>query len=81
MADYGYLIVAALVTDLDPNSFVKASMNDIVGNEKVNYYVCMYVYMYCTCNIHPMIVSSELFCRIYDMQYIYQSMCLRCMYV
>ena len=45
MADYGYLIVAALVTDLDPNSFVKASMNDIVGNEIVNYYVyvCMYV--------------------------------------
>ena len=31
MADYGYLIVAALVTDLDPNHFVKASMNDIVG--------------------------------------------------
>ena len=31
MAEYGYEIVAALVTDLDPNAFVKASMNDIVG--------------------------------------------------
>lgn len=29
MSDYGYDIVAALVTDIDPNSYVKAAMNDI----------------------------------------------------
>lgn len=31
MSDYGYEIVATLVTDLDPNDHVKAAMNEING--------------------------------------------------
>jgi hypothetical protein len=31
MSDYGYEIIAALVIDLDPNTHVKAAMNDIIG--------------------------------------------------
>lgn len=31
MAEYGYEIVATLVVDLDPNSNVKAAMNEING--------------------------------------------------
>jgi len=35
MADYGFEIVAALVTDLDPNAYVKAAMNDINAQSRL----------------------------------------------
>jgi hypothetical protein len=31
MAEYGYEIIAALVTDLNPDKLVKAAMNEING--------------------------------------------------
>ena len=31
MAEYGYLIIAALVTDINPDPAVKAAMNEING--------------------------------------------------
>jgi hypothetical protein len=46
MADYGYSIVATLVTDLDPNAFVKASMNDIIGKHNSCYCVYIELFMY-----------------------------------
>lgn len=35
MAEYGYEIIAALVVDLDPNTYVKAAMNEINGTNIV----------------------------------------------
>ncbi len=45
MAEYGYEIIAALVTDLDPNMHVKAAMNEINGASYVTfllYYLSSY---------------------------------------
>lgn len=33
MVEYGYEIIATLVTDLDPNSQIKAAMNEINGSD------------------------------------------------
>lgn len=43
MAEYGYEIVATLVVDLDPNSNVKAAMNEINGKHSsgISYSACL----------------------------------------
>jgi hypothetical protein len=47
MSEYGYEIIAALVTDLNPDKLVKAAMNEINGMYTYMYFcICAYVFIY-----------------------------------
>jgi len=48
MTEYGYEILVALVTDLNPDQTVKNAMNEINGNPRIRMLLrnpCSYVYM------------------------------------